>query len=631
MKHLIRSLAFTTALVASLATVAQHPYTVTVTGTVSGCTANSYVNIASLSGTQPTIDIDVPVLPPNCTFSVTLNMASQGGGFTLSTPCLGTVQSQVVQYQIAPVLDSAAVSVTFNCGNTPIEDCLGVPGGNAMPGTACTTFLGVPGTWSAGCECIATTTSCNACYTMAQVSPFTAVFGSCSTGASPLTYIWDFSGPGGGAVEGDSIPHTFPVPGQYVACLNITDAQGCTSSICQQIYVDANGGISMDPPAGCNACILPVQSEQNGALLPYVVDFTSCSAGTGALSYLWTTPAGNMTTDPGFMWQFNPGPGPHTVCLTISDAMGCTSTVCDSLIFDSLGYITNEPLWYDCMNVLWGTNLPGTPCQQTGFVGTWSANCTCEPNTVVYDCLQIPNGLNMPGTPCTNPGTGATGTWSALCECVPTTGDCNANFWIMQAYENGDTTGTGTPVPNTLWVWNLSSGGSGLYQFLWSFGDSTSSTDPFPTHTYAGNGPYILCLSVTDSEGCSDTYCDSLYVDDNGLYNGLIGDGGHRSTLTVNVVNPLTMAVDEQHTLAAVSVWPNPAREQLNIALTSEFSGTAHIEVVDLNGRLVRTVQERLNVGGNRILLNTEALPAGLYAVRIGNGTHSVTQRFVRD
>jgi len=44
--------------------------------------------------------------------------------------------------------------------------------------------------------------------------------------------------------------------------------------------------------------------------------------------------------------------------------------------------------------------------------------------------------------------------------------------------------------------------GSAL-SYLWSFGDRTTSTDPAPTHVYAGGGLYDAVLTVTDSLGAS--------------------------------------------------------------------------------------------------------------------------------
>ena len=764
MKHILRSLVLALVLVQASIVLAQPtpPYTITVNGTVVGCTPNSYVNIISVQGTQPALDIDVPVDPSDCSFWVALDMESFQGWFQVSTQCGGVNQTQNMNYTVNALdPDSTFVTVVFNCGNA--IDCMGVPGGSALPGTPCNTPAGSAGVYDAQCNCIPTSNPLTACISMDQVAPFTAVFSSCTIGGTPAySNLWDFSD--GGAVPGDNITHTYAGPGTYAVCLNVTDADGFFDAICETVYVDANGGISFDPPTGCVACftVSPVMNGNNP--VPFQANFVSCSTGSPMLSYLWTLPNGlnsSQQDQPNFTFG---APGTYELCLQITDGMGCTSEFCDSIVVDPNGGINTIPVWYDCEGVLWGpavvgsscddgdpdtfndvytlnctcvgvpagecftwvdwyqaldggapvpfeveynaatagaqpityswyfgdvsgggafvlegtstvpmwsrtfsggeslafmvvavdangcessfTNveaimpcdgilgslaLPALPCTTVlGVQGTWNADCECVPNSVVFDCLQIPNGPNLPGTPCQQ--SGFVGTWDEDCNCVPNSpGDCEAGFWVLQAFENGDTTGAGVPIPNTLWVWNLTNGGTGFYQFVWDFGDGSTSNEAFPTHIYADSGPYELCLTITDSDGCTDTYCDSISVDEDGLYNGLIGDSGNRSALTINVVNPLTTGIAEEEVLTAVALWPNPARGELNIALDSRTTGTVRLEVVDLNGRIVMERQEKLNLGGNRLQLGTEDLPAGLYALRISQGTNVMTQRFVRD
>ena len=124
---------------------------------------------------------------------------------------------------------------------------------------------------------------------------------------------------------------------------------------------------------------------------------------------------------------------------------------------------------------------------------------------------------------------------------------------MIQAYEidsaNG---GTPVPIPNELWLWNLSSGGSGNYSFVWDFGDGTSSTDPYPTHIYPNGGPYVLCLTIDDGAGCSDTYCDSISVDANGIYQGMAGQNGARAAMTIRVIDEIMSGMNEQPTLSGI-------------------------------------------------------------------------------
>lgn len=51
-----------------------------------------------------------------------------------------------------------------------------------------------------------------------------------SSGSGALTYVWDF---GDGTTSTQAYPmHTYNTPGNYVICLTIADANGCTSSTC---------------------------------------------------------------------------------------------------------------------------------------------------------------------------------------------------------------------------------------------------------------------------------------------------------------------------------------------------------------------------------------------------------------
>jgi PKD repeat protein len=51
-----------------------------------------------------------------------------------------------------------------------------------------------------------------------------------------------------------------------------------------------------------------------------------------------------------------------------------------------------------------------------------------------------------------------------------------------------------------------------LLTYLWDFGDSNTGTGPSPSHTYADNGLYNVCLTVTDPGGLSDTQCTTADI-----------------------------------------------------------------------------------------------------------------------
>ena len=215
---------------------------------------------------------------------------------------------------------------------------------------------------------------------------------------------------------------------------------------------------------------------------------------------------------------------------------------------------------------------------------------------------------------------------------------CQAGFWVMQAYTYGDSinnpNGGGTePIPNEVWVWNLSSGGDGNYQFVWSFGDGTSSTEAYPTHVYATGGPYQLCLTMTDGSGCTSTYCDDVTVDEDGLYTGLIVDGRPtllRAGFTIRVISELPTAIAEREVVENLGLWPNPVEDVIGLSFNSPFSANLTLTIFDLNGRVIRSTNNVVNAGDNRHSINVADLDAGMYLLQIANDKQSTSRRFVK-
>lgn len=598
MRTTLRSFLFGATLLAGSAAMAQG-HTIYVAGHANPCSpaiAGSTVTIWSYGTISGVATSATAILNANCYYYVEMLVADTTGWVAVEGPCgNGTNTVDTTFYSLTPPFTTDVI-VDLNCGNS---------------GSACT-----------------------ACINMTSNSPFAATFSSCTTGGTgAYTYMWDFSGPGGGAVPGNNINRTFQQPGTFAACLNVTDANGVTCQTCETVYVDVNGNVSLDPPSNCQACFNIVPQYNGNTPIPFAANFVNCDPLGSGLSYTWWLPDGSTSTEASTSFTFS-GQGIYGVCLTVSDGAGCMSTACDTIVVDPNGGFNTIPVWYDCLGVLWGWNTVGAPCQQGGISGTWNVDCECA-TSAIPDCEGVPGGTAVPGAPCQQGG--IAGTWSATCECIAPTGDCEADFWVIQAHQNGSGPG-GEPIPNELWVWNLSSGGTGNYQFLWSFGDGTSSTQPFPTHTYAESGPYVLCLSLTDNSGCTDVHCDTIGIDENGLLQGMIVEqddhhntvqSGRSAGFTINVIDPLTMAIPESE-LSALNLWPNPTQDRLDITLNSFRTGQVRTEVLDATGRRMMATMTTLITGENRLTLDVSGLPAGMYLLRVGEGHRTVVQRFVK-
>ena len=350
---------------------------------------------------------------------------------------------------------------------------------------------------------------------------------------------------------------------------------------------------------------------------------------------VWNNQPGTWSAD----CVCNPDSGQVYDCLGVLNGQNLPGTFCINFFGDS-GVWSMDCVCEvnsntdDCLGNPGGGALPGTTCVytpdngNTWVTGIWSPDCICGPDSGGFfnDCLGIVNGPNMPGTACTVPGTILEGTWSSACVCEPNNTDpCEADFWVIQAMGPDS-----LPIPYELWVWNLSSGGSQL-SYSWDFGDGTSSTEAFPTHTYSGNGPYVLCLTVADNNNCSDTYCDSISINADGVYEGMVVHADDRQDgFTINVQAGQSTAVQEVVTASNIATWPNPAVDELNVAVVSEMNGLVTVTITDLDGRTVKTERTSLGGGRSQLRIATSGLNAGMYLLRISDGSMNVSQRFVK-
>ena len=434
-------------------------------------------------------------------------------------------------------------------------------------------------------------------------------------------------------------PYPVTVLGHVNGCsplnsvVTITSVQNTQPAVNVTVQVDGNCNYAatfmMDSPVGWFTASIPCTGAMQTGNGSYTVNTFDSTVVVIDLN------CGGGNTD--CLGVVNGSAQPGTPCQSAFGVLGTWSAACVCVADSSTT---------DCLGVVNGSALPGTSCQSpAGGVGIWTANCVCDPDSsnTGTDCLGVLNGSNLPGSPCWLTGGGAIGMWDNNCVCQDSTNTtgCSASFWVLQAYE-GDSlnpNGGGSPIPYELWVWNLSQG-SGNMSYSWSFGDGSGSTDPFPTHAYSGNGPYLLCLTIADAVGCTDQYCDSVSIDTDGILSGMILDGEVNANsnverdngFTINVRNGLTTALPEVPAISELQAWPNPANEDLYVALNARFDGAAMIAILDVNGREVAQVQRTLTSGRNQQLLDVKALPAGMYTVRVTDrSSGTITSlRFVR-
>jgi hypothetical protein len=88
----------------------------------------------------------------------------------------------------------------------------------------------------------------------------------------------------------------------------------------------------------------------------------------------------------------------------------------------------------------------------------------------------------------------------------------------------------------------------------------------------------------------------------------------------------------DKYGLEISAVYPNPARERINLSITSGVAEKASISITDLNGRVVKQLNINLNAGDNYINLDINSLAPGSYVIRLINSqSEPKTAQFIKN
>jgi len=123
--------------------------------------------------------------------------------------------------------------------------------------------------------------------------------------------------------------------------------------------------------------------------------------------------------------------------------------------------------------------------------------------------------------------------------------------------------------------------------WAWDFGDGSTSTERYPTHTYQTTGQHQVCLTVSNQYG-TDTYC--------------------------RMVLPGASGTSEKH-LEHIALFPNPSTDQLKISLPDGWYGPIHIMLTNISGQVIHS--ENLNSTNDMLSLALGSLSNGLYVCRV--------------
>ncbi len=127
-------------------------------------------------------------------------------------------------------------------------------------------------------------------------------------------------------------------------------------------------------------------------------------------------------------------------------------------------------------------------------------------------------------------------------------------------------------------------------EWFWNFGDGTTSTDANPSHSYTRMGTFYVSLTVTNSDGCTNSAIQEIEVVDS------------------------SVGVEDIVELKGVKVFPNPTRDELNIEVDFEAQERLTIQLTDLLGKPIRQLNQQ-TVQSGTFQMNIGDLTSGVYLI----------------
>jgi len=233
---------------------------------------------------------------------------------------------------------------------------------------------------------------------------------------------------------------------------------------------------------------------------------------------------------------------------------------------------------------------------------------TYNSNGAYEVCLTYDDGMGCTDTYCDSVYVGNT----------PPPPTCNSDFYWWQAYDSLNNT-----FSNVVYLVNMAAGGVAPFTYAWDFGDGNTSNQQYPVHTYNQVGNYAICLSITDANGCTDTYCDQISV--------VLKASG----FTLNVISESqagSVGIEDEEVISFTSLYPNPVNESATLEFNSTQNTNVNITIIDISGKQLNNFSTNVISGKNKIAIGTSDLANGYYMLNVSSADNNftITIRFTK-
>jgi gliding motility-associated-like protein len=386
----------------------------------------------------------------------------------------------------------------------------------------------------------------------------TKTFTDMSTIGAPgqiVSWNWSF---GDGASSTQQNPtHTYATPGVYNVQLLVGDADGCSKTTNQILFINANPVASFIAPQTCHGTATPFSN------------MTTLQGGN-TMSHQWSFGNGQSSNVANPIVTYSQ-PGTYTVTLISTGPGSCSDT------FSSTIVVVPSPQASFTLPPPCGLSQPITNTSSIlppGVISQyqWSFGNNSTSN------------LQNPSTNYTLPGTYNVSLIVTSADgCVSSVAQPYTVYAIPVAGYNAAQVCHGNPTP-----FNTTSTivGPGPLTYSWNFGNGAASTAPSPAYTYPLPGTYNTSMVVTGPGGCTATASQTVLVPPTPVANfqippicGLVGVIQNTSTIGApGVISTYTWNLDNGQVLTTQNAAYNYAAPgQYNVTLTvSTAQGCSH-------------------------------------------------------
>ena len=314
---------------------------------------------------------------------------------------------------------------------------------------------------------------CSAYYTYQNQGNGLVNFNAYPGASKRSAYTWDF-GDGSPLSSAKSPVHTYLSTGVYVAVFSIYDS--LSNATC--MHFDSIP-VTVQIPA-CNAGYSYNQNQFN-------VQFQSTASNFTSITYDFGDGSSSTQLNPSHNYNTN---GTYTVCQTVRDTLrNCVNTFCDTVI----------------INV-------APPCSAAFSHSINQATVDIINQASNYSSLVYNFGDGSTSTQANPTHVYAQSGVYTICQIVYGTATCIDTFCVSVSIQVPVICTAGFTYTVKEDSIQLQSSAVAANSMYYDFGDGDTSMAINPLHVYSQSGIYTICQFITNNNGCTDQFCDTVQI-----------------------------------------------------------------------------------------------------------------------